>query len=128
MDHTLLVIETIAREIGDKVSVIQLLNEIAGFRGEQWAEASRTYWQAGYDRIRAVAGNDVKVMIGDAFLGLSNWNGFMKNKQGVLMDLVRFLKTFGFGDILTPPSFSTCIKYSVTRSSSDHGTIISPLV
>jgi glucan 1,3-beta-glucosidase len=90
LNQTLQVIETIAREVGNKVAVIELLNEIAGFRGEQWSDAAKSYWQAGYNRIRAVAGNDVKVMIGDAFLGLSNWGGFMKGEQGVLMDLVSF--------------------------------------
>lgn len=91
INQTLAVIETIASEVGNKVAVIELLNEVAGFRGEQWSDAVRSYWQAGYDRIRATIGNDVNVMIGDAFLGIDYWNGFMKNEQGVLMDLVSIL-------------------------------------
>lgn len=83
------VLETIAREIGDRVEVIQLMNELAGFRGQQWADAARQFWQAGYERVRAAAGDRVRVMIGDAFLGLDNWYGYMKAPQhGVLMDLV----------------------------------------
>lgn len=88
VEQTLDVLETIARELGDKVAMIQLLNEVAGFRGQQWGDTARGFWQAGYDRVRAAAGNNVKVMIGDAFLGLHNWNGYMKQAQGVIMDLV----------------------------------------
>ena len=91
IDQTLLVIETMARQIGNKVSVFQLLNELAGFRGQQWSDAARGFWQAGYDRVRGAAGNDVKVMIGDAFLGVNSWDGYMKTSQNVLMDLVRRL-------------------------------------
>lgn len=87
VDQTLLVIETMAREVAHKVSVIQLLNELAGFRGQQWSDQARNFWQAGYDRVRAVAGNNVKVMIGDAFLGINSWDGYMKSSQNVMMDL-----------------------------------------
>lgn len=89
LQHTVDVLSTIAGLVGDKVAVIQLLNEVSGFRGQPWSDAAREFWQAGYDAVRAAAGNDVKVMIGDAFLGLHNWNGYMKEAQGVLMDLVR---------------------------------------
>jgi glucan 1,3-beta-glucosidase len=98
IQHTLDVLKTVAQLVGDKVAVIELLNELAGFRGQDWGQAAREFWQAGYDAVRAAAGNDVKVMIGDAFLGLDSWYGYMKEAQGVLMDLVRH---FGIGILFT---------------------------
>ncbi|KAG8828955.1 exo-1,3-beta-glucanase [Serendipita sp. 399] len=87
LDRTLAVLEVIAREVGDKVAVIELLNEIAGFRDPAWADAARRFWQAGYDRVRTAGGNEVKIMMGDAFLGVHNWDGYLKSGQGVMMDL-----------------------------------------
>lgn len=98
VEHTLQVLEAIARETGNKVSIIQLLNEVAGFRGQQWADTVKGFWQAGYDRVRAAAGDNVKVMIGDAFLGLHNWGGYMKASQGVMMDL-HVYQIFSFGEL-----------------------------
>jgi glucan 1,3-beta-glucosidase len=89
IDRTVEVLGVIASEVGDKVSIIQLLNEVAGFRSDQWASAARGFWQAAYDKVRANGGNDVKVMIGDAFLGVGNWDGYMKTAHNVIMDLVR---------------------------------------
>ena len=96
MDHTLQVLQVIGEQLGNKVSVIELLNEVAGFRSQQWADAARAFWQTGYDRIRAAAGNNVKIMIGDAFLGLDSWYGYMKSSQGVMMDLVSSILCFIF--------------------------------
>jgi len=58
----------LAKEVGSQVSVIELLNEAAGFRGDDWASAVRQFWLDGYDAVREAAGQGVKVMIGDAFL------------------------------------------------------------
>jgi glucan 1,3-beta-glucosidase len=90
MNQTLQVLQAIATQVGNQVSVIELLNEIAGFDGQPWADAARQFWQDGYDQVRAAAGNNVNIMIGDAFLGLDAWYGYMTppNYQGVLMDLV----------------------------------------
>jgi glucan 1,3-beta-glucosidase len=89
LNHTLQVLNTIATQVGNKVSVIELMNEVAGFLSPQWADAVRQFWQAGYNQVRAAAGNNVKIMIGDAFLGLDSWYGYMKQpNQGVMMDLV----------------------------------------
>jgi glucan 1,3-beta-glucosidase len=88
--HTLQVLKAIATQVGDKVSVIELLNEIVGFDGQQWVDAAQQFWKNGYDQVRAAAGNNVNIMIGDAFLGLGAWYGYMTppDYQGVLMDLV----------------------------------------
>ncbi|KAG8750908.1 exo-1,3-beta-glucanase [Serendipita sp. 396] len=87
LDRTLNVLDAIGRQVGDKVEVIELLNEISGFRDQQWVDAAKRFWQAGYDRIRAAAGGEVKIMIGDAFLGVHSWDGYLKSGQGVMMDL-----------------------------------------
>lgn len=68
--RTLNVLNTIASEIGHQVEVIELLNEVAGFDGTQWVNAVTSFWQDGYDVVRNATGSSVKVMIGDAFLGV----------------------------------------------------------
>jgi glucan 1,3-beta-glucosidase len=69
MNQTLLVLQAIATQVCYKVSIIEVLNEIAGYLGQQWADAARQFWQEGFDQIREVT--VVNFMIGDAFLGLS---------------------------------------------------------
>lgn len=88
VNQTLKVIEYLAREVADKIEVLQLLNEIAGFRSGV-PEVARKFWQDGYDVIRRAAGDRVRVMIGDAFLTVGHWDGFMNtpDANGVLMDL-----------------------------------------
>ncbi|TFY66581.1 hypothetical protein EVG20_g4506 [Dentipellis fragilis] len=53
--------------IGGMVDVVELLNEAAGFRGDNWASAVRQFWQDGYN---------------------TSWTNFMTSPsaQGVLMD------------------------------------------
>ena len=53
------------------MDVIELLNEPAGFTSGPFADAVRGYWSNGYNAVRSAAGGGVKVMIGDAFLGVS---------------------------------------------------------
>ena len=60
----------LAKTVGNQDSVIELLNEAAGFRGDDWASVIRQLWQDGYDAVREAAGQGVNVMIGDAFLGV----------------------------------------------------------
>ncbi|KAL1738083.1 glycoside hydrolase superfamily, partial [Schizophyllum fasciatum] len=75
--------------IGGLVDVLELLNEGAGFRGDDWASAIRQFFRDGYEAVREEAGGDVKVMIGDAFLGVGSWDGFLTGSdggQGVMMD------------------------------------------
>lgn len=102
VQQTVQVLEYLAREVGDQVAVIELLNEVAGFR-DGVPDVVRKFWTDAYARVRAAAGKEVNVMIGDAFLGLNHWNDFMKGPDatGVLMDLVRFISfSFDFIDIL----------------------------
>lgn len=60
----------IVDNLGGMVHVIELLNEPAGFLGGQWPDAVRQFWLDGYAAVRAAAGAGIKVMIGDAFLGV----------------------------------------------------------
>lgn len=105
--RTLDILKFIAKNLGSTVDVIELLNEPAGFEGTSFANVVRQFWSDGYNAVRAAAGGAVKVMIGDAFLGVSvgiaiylvrlhlthryqNWQNFMTypSAQGVLMDYV----------------------------------------
>ncbi|KAG5638777.1 hypothetical protein H0H81_010198 [Sphagnurus paluster] len=90
----------IVENIGGMIDVIELLNEPAGFRGDNWAQVIRQFWLDGYDAVRQAAGNDTKVMIGDAFLGVQNWNGFLNypRGQGVIMDFHEY-QIFSDGEL-----------------------------
>ncbi|KAF5367486.1 hypothetical protein D9758_003724 [Tetrapyrgos nigripes] len=78
----------VAREIGGMIDVLELLNEPAGFRSETFADVTRQYFQDSYDAVRGAVGDDIRIGIGDAFLGVDNWDGFLTapNGQGVIMD------------------------------------------
>jgi glucan 1,3-beta-glucosidase len=88
IQRTLDTIRYMSGKLSGQVSVIELLNEAAGYISSDWAQTIRQYWQDGYNVVRSAAGNDVKVMIGDAFLGVENWSDFLATptSQGVLMD------------------------------------------
>ncbi|TRM64212.1 glycoside hydrolase family 5 protein [Schizophyllum amplum] len=88
VQRTLDLVRFLAENIGGMVDVLELLNEGGGFRGDDWASAIRGFFQDGYDIVRETAGNDVKVMIGDAFLGVGYWDGFLNSPdaQGTIMD------------------------------------------
>lgn len=90
VNRTLDIIAVIAKEAGGLIDVFELLNEAAGFRNSQWASVVRGYWQDGYTAVRDAAGGGLKVMIGDAFLGVDSWDNFLQypTAQGVLMDVV----------------------------------------
>ena len=60
----------LVENVGGMVDVVELLNEAAGFRGPDWAAAIRQFWLDGYNVVRQAAGAGIKVMIGDAFLGV----------------------------------------------------------
>jgi len=64
---TLAVIQVIATQLGPMIDAIELLNEVAGFLGSAWDTAVRGYWKSGYDVVRQTAGDDILVVIGDAF-------------------------------------------------------------
>jgi glucan 1,3-beta-glucosidase len=64
-------IRFLAKTVGSQVSVIELLNEPGGYRGDDWANVTRQFWLDGYAAVREVLGLGVQVMIGDAFLGIN---------------------------------------------------------
>ena len=49
------------------MDAIELLNEVARFLGSAWDSAVRGYWESGYEVMRQAAGDNVVVVIGDAF-------------------------------------------------------------
>ncbi|RXW25484.1 hypothetical protein EST38_g326 [Candolleomyces aberdarensis] len=69
--RTVATVRYIAENLGGMIDVLELLNEPAGFRGDDWASAIRQYWLDGYDAVRDAAGSEIKIMIGDAFLGVN---------------------------------------------------------
>ncbi|KAF8589811.1 glycoside hydrolase family 5 protein [Ramaria rubella] len=89
VSRTLDLIGFLAKDIGDMVDAIELVNEPAGFRPSPWPETIRSFWQSGYDVVRDVAGVNVTVVIEDAFLGVQNWEGFLTGPaaSNVLMDV-----------------------------------------
>ncbi|KAF9449533.1 glycoside hydrolase family 5 protein [Macrolepiota fuliginosa MF-IS2] len=84
----------LTQNVGGMIDTIELLNEAAGFIGQNWADAIRQFWLDGYDAVRAVeppttTETPLGVMIGDAFLGLQAWTNFLTPPRGesVLLDL-----------------------------------------
>ena len=69
VNATLAIIEVLASQLGPVVDAIELLNEVAGFLGPAWDSAVRGYWKSGYEVVRQAAGDNVVVVIGDAFEG-----------------------------------------------------------
>lgn len=67
VNATLTIIQVIAAQLGPMVDAIELLNEVAGFLGLAWDSAVRGYWKSGYEVVRQTAGDNVLVVIGDAF-------------------------------------------------------------
>ncbi|KAH9481736.1 Glucan 1,3-beta-glucosidase [Psilocybe cubensis] len=78
----------LAKEVGNQISVLELLNEAAGFTSSAWASVVKNFWTTAYDAVRDVAGDGMGIMIGDAFLGVQSWTNFLTPPQGhgVLMD------------------------------------------
>ena len=72
------------------MDVIELLNEPAAYLSASFPATVRQFWQDGYTTVRQAAGNNVQIMIEDAFLGVQSWQGFLTypSAQGVLMDTV----------------------------------------
>ncbi|KIM39880.1 glycoside hydrolase family 5 protein [Hebeloma cylindrosporum] len=103
----------LAKEVGNQVDVIELLNEPAGFRGDDWAAAVRSFWEEAYDAVRQAAGEDVKIMIGDAFLGVNSWTNFLTppQGQGVMMDFHEYQI---FSDLELDRSFDDHINFACT--------------
>ncbi|KAK7434061.1 hypothetical protein VKT23_020387 [Stygiomarasmius scandens] len=76
----------------DVVTVIEPLNEPAGFYGEQMMNVTRQYWYDSYGNIRFPYGTSQQgntlVLLHDAFQDAGAWKGFMPPPewQGVAMD------------------------------------------
>jgi len=89
---TIDILTFIVTEIGGMIDVIELLNEPAGFISQDWADTIRQFWQDGYNAVRDAVGGNIKVMIGDAFLGVQSWTGFLDapSAQGVFMDIHQY--------------------------------------
>jgi glucan 1,3-beta-glucosidase len=68
--RTIDTVRYIVKNTDGMVDVIELLNEPAGFLGDNWAQVVRQFWLDGYDAVREAVGDGMKVMIGDAFLGV----------------------------------------------------------
>ncbi|KAI0719308.1 glycoside hydrolase [Cerioporus squamosus] len=85
--RTVDIVRFIADQIGGMIDVLELLNEPGGYQADI-AAIIADYWQDGYDAVRNVSGTSLKVMIGDAFLGVASWDGFLTSPDatGVLMD------------------------------------------
>ncbi|KZV62907.1 glycoside hydrolase family 5 protein [Peniophora sp. CONT] len=88
VDGALDAIKVLASEAGSMLDGIELLNEAAGFTGGVWPGVIRQYFLDGYTTVREAAGDDVQVVIGDAFEGVDNWENFLNgdNATNVLMD------------------------------------------
>ena len=59
----------LAKTVGDKIDVLEVMNEPAGFLGDDFTNVLRQYYIDAYDTIRAESGN-MGVMFSDGFRGL----------------------------------------------------------
>ncbi|KAF8972127.1 glycoside hydrolase family 5 protein [Flammula alnicola] len=107
----------LAKEVGSQVGVLELLNEGGGFIDSAWAAAVRSYFTDAYAAVREAAGQDVKVMIGDAFLGVDSWTNFLTapQGQGVMMDYHEYQI---FSDAELDRSFDEHISFACTYTQS----------
>lgn len=127
-------IRWLTQTVGGSVDVIELLNEGGGFRGQIWIDSMRQYFLDGYDAVRAVEPNSSRplgVMIGDGFLTLQPWDGFLAAPRGhnILMDTHAY-QIFSDGELSR--SFSEHISFAcstllpsyVSYASSNHWTVL----
>jgi glucan 1,3-beta-glucosidase len=101
--RTVDIVTFIAKEGGDDIAVIELLNEAAGWAGDSWASTIRQYWQDGYHAVRNAVGGRVKVMIGDAFLGVD------VSTMGTLCLPVEVTLPTVLGELHELPRLSGCV-------------------
>lgn len=67
--RTVDIVKFIAGQIGGMIDVFELLNEPGGWQ-EDIAHVISDFFEDGYNAVRQAAGDSLKVMIGDAFLGV----------------------------------------------------------
>jgi len=103
----------LANEVGDQISVLELLNEGAGFLGSNWASVIRQFFSTAYGSVRGAVGNGLNMMIGDAFLGVDSWTDFLTAPQGtgVLMDFHEYQI---FSDLELNRTFDEHISFACT--------------
>ena len=58
------------KHAGDKIDMLEVMNEPAGFLGDAFTSVLRQYYINSYNAIRTAAGNDTVVMFSDGFQGL----------------------------------------------------------
>lgn len=120
VNQTIQILFFIAEEIGGMIDVLELLNEPAGFTSSQWAATIRQFWQDAYSAVRSVSNPQMKIMIGDAFLGVQSWEDFLTypSAQGVMMDYVsrRLPSAIYCYGLLTDALISTSTKSLVWKN------------
>ena len=60
----------LAKTVGDKIDILEVMNEPAGFLGDNFTNVLRQYYIDAYGVIRTGAGNNTGVMFSDGFRGL----------------------------------------------------------
>ena len=58
------------KNAGDKIDMLEVMNEPAGFLGDAFTTVLRQYYIDSYNAIRTAAGNNTVVMFSDGFQGL----------------------------------------------------------
>lgn len=58
------------KTVGDKIDVLEVMNEPAGFLGDDFTNVLRQYYIDAYNAIRTGVGNTTGVMFSDGFRGL----------------------------------------------------------
>ncbi|TDL25870.1 glycoside hydrolase [Rickenella mellea] len=88
VQRTVNLLQTVGEQIGGMVDVVELLNEAAAYLSPEFPATLRQFWMDAYTAVRSVVPATVKIMIGDAFLGVDSWQNFLTypNAQGVMMD------------------------------------------
>lgn len=131
VNRTIEILTFVAENVGGMIDVLELLNEPAGFEGDQWEDVIRQYWSDAYSAVRNAVGTGLQVMIEDAFLGVDNWENFLTSPgaTGVLMDTVRARSGLCLSCvILIIFCFSTNTRSLVSPSSNARKTSTLPLL
>ncbi|KAF8896377.1 glycoside hydrolase family 5 protein [Infundibulicybe gibba] len=116
VSRTVDTVRFIAKNIGGMVDVVELLNEPGGFLSATFAQVVRQFWLDGYAAVRNEAGSSIKIMIGDAFLGVQSWTNFLTypSAQGVFMDFHEYQI---FSDLELNRTFDQHISFACTHVS-----------
>lgn len=135
------------KNAGDKIDILEVMNEPAGFLGDDFTNVLRQYYIDSYDAIRTAVGNGTGVMFSDGFRGLDvsvplggvskpmaksapqYWGNSFNPPQyrGTSMDMVWSLYSpLSYLLLMVNPQ-STCTKSSVTTSFPVPSINISPM-